>query len=191
MKTIWSVLFLFVYLVSSGQSSLILPSGTQNYKILSGDGKGLFINSGQQSMGTYINATSGWIQTHSDQILRINGGGAYFTVETNCNIQYNAIYKLGSDAPAIRSRVFTGTTSSTQDGFTYITPVGLDFNKILSINLIVNNGAAGYIPYNYTYTPGYQVDLLTNTTQFVITTVAGNSANILNKPFKLYVTYSN
>ncbi len=191
MKTLFSIFFSINCLIAIGQSLQISPNGTENYKIMTGDQKGLYINSGVQSMGTYINSTSGWLQTHSDQDLDFVGGGARFGVKQTCSIEYNFPYKLGSDAPAIFSKIIFGTTASTVGGLVSVIPAGLNFANILSMNLIVDCGAAGYVPYNYSYTSGYQVNFFTSNTSIIIRNAAGNSANILNKPFKIYITYSN
>jgi hypothetical protein len=170
------------------QSTTILPTGLESYKITTNLGKGLEHNFGTISAGTYIDNTSGWFQTHSDSPLFIGRDFFYGITFFPNMVSYNQKVKFGSDAPAILINTFTGFTNSLQGA-----EFGVNTNvlqaDVLNASLVVDCGAAGYVPQGYSFTNGYRVELRVSDNFVYVINVAGNSANILNKPFKLLITY--
>ena len=96
--------------------------------------------------------------------------------------------KLGNDAPAIRMKKFTGNTATTVGGSTTIVH-GLTASKILSISIVIDLGLAGNVTEHYMQSSGYQTDVSFEATNIYVWNSPANSANILNKPFKVLVTY--
>lgn len=103
-------------------------------------------------------------------------------------LEVNGYTKLGSDAPSIRVKKLTGTTSAFE-GSEVLIPTGLDPEKILSISVMVrgndptswvdaNSPLIGHRYYWYLFGPEIRV-----------ITVTGGSAQILSKPIKILVTY--
>lgn len=103
-------------------------------------------------------------------------------------LEVNGYTKLGSDAPAIRVKKITGTTSAFE-GSEMSIPTGLDAEKILSISVMVrasdptiwldaNSPLNGSRYYWYFFAGDVRV-----------VTVAGGSAQILSKPVRILITY--
>lgn len=111
------------------------------------------------------------------------------SVITRVNVQNNGFTKLGYDAPAIKIKKLTGTTSSTQGGSVSISH-NLDDSKILSINVMVDYlNSASYIPASYNGNPGFEYDWFSDNGVIVVMNKVGNSSGILSKPIKILITY--
>jgi hypothetical protein len=190
MKKLLIILLLFLFQKSNAQSITIRPNGLQNYVIKNSVGKGFEHIAGPSSLGTYLTSDAAWFQTNYNDNLSIGPktDGTYgFTFKTDGNTQVSSKIKFGSDAPTIFFYNYIGTTSSSQGGVVTVDINGL-LTEIISASLIVDCGAAGYVPDNYSFTNGYQVQLQIRDNEINISNVAGNSINILNKPFKLLIT---
>ena len=94
---------------------------------------------------------------------------------------------LGSNAPKVKMLKLTGTTAATQGASVSIAH-GLVSTKILSVVVLVEYAAGNFIPASYSNGAGYEFNFNYNTNINVIN-LAGNSANILGKPFKVLITY--
>jgi hypothetical protein len=185
------ILFFLLGLLPSflfGQSTTITPAGLQNYTIKTPVGAKGFDHSFQTfSMGTYLSADAGWFQSHSSHQLLVGYEFNYSIIlNLNGNVQFRDYVKLGSDAPQISERTFTGVTNSI-DGAQYVVATNVPQDKVLSANLVVNLGPAGFVPQSYKYTTGYQVELRIEDNFVIVCNAPGNSSNILNKPFSLNI----
>ena len=127
----------------------------------------------------------------------VDGGGIYIDPPGNINIKKTCtaegFTKLGMDAPAVKHKLYTGTTAGTQGGITTISHT-LNSSKILSVDLMVDcqNTAAGmFVPqgWNGNGVGGYRAWVTIDSDGFRIFNETNASSAILNRPFKLFVTY--
>ena len=97
---------------------------------------------------------------------------------------------LGGDAshPAVKFMELSGTTAASQGGVALIAH-GLNSAKIKAINVLVSNVPSNYVTPGLVSTAGYQFDVAIGVTQILITNIAANSYNILNKPIVVTVFY--
>ena len=156
-------------------------------------GLGLSLNNAPKwSVATVI---PGQFQIFNDAI----GANALWIDPTNNNVgigsatpaaklEVNGYTKLGSDAPAIRVKKITGTTSAFEGSEVSI-PTGLDTEKILSISVMVrNNDPTIWIDANSPLNGNrYYWYLFAGDIRVV--TVTGGSAQILSKPIKILIVY--
>lgn len=105
----------------------------------------------------------------------------------SATLEVNGYTKLGSDAPAIRTKKITVNTPTTQGAVLWV-PHGLVGNKILSVELMVEYAAGQFVPDNYALT-GYYLRWTVTGANIAVETVAAASASILNKPMKVFITY--
>jgi hypothetical protein len=198
MKNFLFVFFTFINLNCFAQSVEIeaypaffsIPGGVR-YTITK-DGPGFVHSQGAVSVGTYVNNTSTYFQTFTPHLLRIIGyyDAIFFDIGTDANVYHNGFIKLGSDAPAIALGKITGTTALTEGALvTYAH--GLNASKIISMKLIIDYASNGFVNDEYVYNPGFQAALVYDATSIYITNYTANSYNILNKPFKVLITYTN
>jgi hypothetical protein len=176
-----------------GQSITVLPSGLQNFTIKNSSGIGFENVFATGSLGTYLTSSSAYFQTNtisSFNIGPVDEGHFGLSFLTNGNVVFNNFLKMGSDAPAIAMLNFTGTTDPVSGNYSFVDTYVLLAN-VLSASLIVDCGAAGYVPQGYNFTNGYLVELGIANNGIFVRNVAGKSANILNKPFKLILTVKN
>jgi hypothetical protein len=82
----------------------------------------------------------------------------------------------------------TGTTSASQGGSVSIAH-GLTVSKILSVTILVEYFTDAFVPASYQYNTGYEFTFWMTASQINVVNVAGNSVNVLSKPFKILITY--
>jgi hypothetical protein len=184
------IIMIFIGPTLFGQSTTILPTGLQNYTIKNASGKGFEHVNGNNSFGTYLTNTNAYFQTNNLLFFSIgptDEGIMGYTFFTDGNVSSNNYIKLGSDSPAIIFREFSGVTNTLQ-GAQYVVVTNIPQANVISASLTVDCGPAGYVTQSYTYTSGYLVELRIEDNFIYVNTVAGKSANILNKPFKLLLT---
>ncbi len=208
MKHILFILnFFFLPFFANAQASASIdPSnGSPNlpfYKIKKG-GIGFSQTRDNINLRTWI-GNGAFIETSTNHSLSFStGNGATLsTLYTNGNFKIGSGFvgpepakltvtgytKLGLNAPAIKTKTFTGNTASAQNQGTSFTH-GLTASKILSIKVMVNLGAAGNVAENYTTSSGYQVGVSFENTLVYVWNSPTNSVNILNKPFIVTITY--
>ncbi len=120
--------------------------------------------------------------------LNVGGGNVGIgTISPTTKLEINGFTKLGTDAPAIKIKKFTGTTSSIQNGQAAI-PVGINGSKILSINVLVEYLPSYFIPSSYSRS-GYEFDFYFENLNLYVWNSATNSNLILSKPIKIMITY--
>jgi hypothetical protein len=183
--------------IAPGLNTKVLPSNST-------DGFYHDTRLGLGTIGTIINSTTniGFLQSSANLNISTSSSG----ILPNLNLSYvgssnnyqtitthNNYTKLGYDAPAIKVKLFSGLLPSTVNpgspaifkSFLHY----LDASKILSIKTYIDCGTAGQVSSNYTFNPGFEFlqFLKDNTIDIVLRN--SNSANLLGKPFKVYVTY--
>lgn len=132
---------------------------------------------GQTYSGSHTAPTNGAI---------IEGNVGIATTNPGAELEVNGYTKLGSDAPAIKVKEFTGTTPSTEGDFTSIT-TGIPRDKVISVDIWVAGIAPTWSPPNRSG-PNYFSYFVTDSSIF-IETVTGISGNMLNKAVRMIVTY--
>lgn len=110
------------------------------------------------------------------------------TESPTTKFEVNGFSKLGSDAPAIKVKKLTGTSSPSQGGAVSIAH-GLTASKILNVSVILDFGTNAFIPTSYNYNSGYEFDWYSDATNIIVANKSGNSGNILLRPFKILITY--
>lgn len=110
------------------------------------------------------------------------------TESPTSKFEVNGFSKLGSDAPAIKVKKLTGTSSPNQGGAVSIAH-DLTASKILNVSVILDFGTNAFIPASYNYNSGYEFDWYSDATNIIVANKSGNSGSILSKPFKILITY--
>lgn len=95
---------------------------------------------------------------------------------------------LGTGAPSVKMKKLTGTTAATE-GSTVTVAHGLTASKILSVDVIVDDGAGTYIKQNVTEFIGREFNVYFNATNVFVRNHGTNSENLLSKAFSVLVTY--
>lgn len=139
------------------------------------------------SAGAVSQLHMGWGASPWGSTVRIsmNGSGTAIYGPTTVN----DYIKLGSDAPAIKMKKYTGTTAGVQ-GEGVSLAHGLTASKILSCDLaIYDNTNNYYVPHSYQGIAGHHAVVHWDTTYIYVSNIFGASGGILSKTFKLVVTY--
>lgn len=117
-----------------------------------------------------------------------NGNVGIATSAPTAALEINGYTKLGSNAPAIKVLKLTGTTSVSQ-GLSVTINHGLNFAKIISVQVLVEKSTSLLIPPANTISAGDEFNFQITTTAISITNKMGNSGNILSKPVRIVITY--
>jgi hypothetical protein len=149
------------------------------------DNSGLAAFMGMQSNNQigFFGNTSNWGFVMNTTTGNIGMG----TTTPTAKLEVNGFTKLGSDAPAIKTKLITGTTGSTQGGFAFIEHGLPDFSKILSISVIVFTPFI--VHHSTTDSPGEEFHYTVDSIKILISNALLNSAGILSKPVKILITY--
>lgn len=103
-------------------------------------------------------------------------------------VELNGYLKMGTNAPSIKVKKITGTTSSTQGGS--VDEIhGLNASKIISITALVQFSGNSYVPPTYNQVANYEFNWYSDDTKIYILLKAGNSGFLLSKPYKVLITY--
>lgn len=149
---------------------------------------------GQHNDEIFSSQPNAWFPT--DPLFIIGNGQVLaksnaLVVYKNGNTDISGFTQMGrtsESAPAIKMKKITATSATTQNGNTFAAH-GLDRAKILGVQILLTYAPSNDIPANYMDVPGYEFNWqLTNTSVWIITKNA-NSANILNKPMRILITY--
>ena len=172
---------------SLGGVNYVLPSIASTEKRMAYIGSEYNLNLGSNK-GANLNF---WTQNENGNLNKnltiTNSGVVSMPFSDKTTLDVGGFTKLGTYAPAIKIRKLTSTTSDTEGGFA-IAVHNLNFEKILSVSVLVNFDGTQYFPPNLTtgevlYT--YYIDA----NQVVILNSATNSGNILSKQVKIMITY--
>lgn len=108
---------------------------------------------------------------------------------TSGNLEVDGYTKLGSTGPIIKMLKLTGTTDPTQ-GNEVAVAHGLTTSKILSVTALVESTTGtNYIPPGFKYVGGFEYYVYFVGVNVKVSTVAANSINVVNKPFKVLIIY--
>lgn len=142
---------------------------------------------GTNNYGGYFSATGG---TNNYAIVVPDGGGnvGIGTIAPTTKLEVNGFTKLGSNAPAIKTLKLTGTTGPNQGDPVYFAH-GLNSNKILSVSILVEFTAGSTVPSSFNGGAGFGHGYFVSATFIEFFTVFGNSASILSKPIRVFITY--
>lgn len=138
---------------------------------------------GEESVGFY-GSGSGW----SFVMNTSTGKTGIGTTSPSAKLEVNGYTKLGSDAPAVKVKKLTGTTSAIE-GFNVNVPHGVTDSKIISVSILVESSTGNFTPPSFTHFSGYEYNFDILNGAVWIFNVSGNSGNILSKPFKVLITY--
>jgi hypothetical protein len=112
------------------------------------------------------------------------------TTAPQATLEVNGYTMLGSASPKIQTKKITGTSPSTQGGVVTIAH-GLNSDKILSVNILIEEAPDYYFPESYGATglPNREFYYFINPTHISIQAHATNSSLILSKPLKIFIIY--
>lgn len=127
----------------------------------------------------------------SAQDLKIVVGGTpCATAHATGTVTHHAGTKLGADAPILRVKKITGTTSATEGGVVSVAH-GLTASQIRGVQVVVRPTATPdeAVPPGFTANAGRQYDAYTGTSNLAVSNHATNSENILSAGFTALITY--
>ena len=116
-----------------------------------------------------------------------NGNVGVGTQSPSSKLEVNGFTKLGFGAPAIKVKKTLGSTAATQ-GAQVSFNHNLDSTKIISATVLVEYSPGIFVPASYSGT-GYEFNFIINTTSIIVQNSATNSSLILNKPYRIMITY--
>ncbi|WP_341224676.1 hypothetical protein [uncultured Arcticibacterium sp.] len=119
-----------------------------------------------------------------DDSLKVNGN-----LEVTENVNTAGFTQLGEESPAIKLKTIIDTSPASQNGTKSI-PHGLNATKIINVSVYINSSVQNWVPPNYHGGPNYEYDYYFNSTNVVIKTMVNNSANVIDKPLKILITYT-
>lgn len=125
---------------------------------------------------------------NANMTIEANGNVGIGTTNPQAQLDVSGFTKLGSDAPKIKMKKLTGTTSSSDGGSADI-PHGLNVAKILTVDVLVEYMPDVVIHQGFTRIAGIEFNFLVFPSAFRIFNIAFNSANILSKPVRVLITY--
>ncbi|MBL0181393.1 MAG: hypothetical protein IPP96_03480 [Chitinophagaceae bacterium] len=175
--------------------SFFTPGGS-NIQILDGNRIQGYINGGlnlttfSDDPIKFTTFTSGGGSGGERMRISSNGNVGIGTATPAASLEVNGYTKLGSDAPSVKVKKLTGTTASTEGGYVDIY-LGVDQSKILSISVLVLTTGVGYSQWYGPNTGGLGASFFYYNGSMWLTVVnhPGDSAGILSKPIKIFITY--
>lgn len=131
--------------------------------------------------GLYGDAGAGWAFTMSTS----NGD-----IQASGNTSINGYTRIGDTGPSIKTKLITGTTPLLGEA---LIPHGLDKSKIIGFQAVVTTVDGVLIPPGYWFGVGlsYEVQIDNNYIRIVLPLNPVDYLAIINKPFKIYITYTN
>lgn len=115
------------------------------------------------------------------------------SVQGNGNFTVNGFSKFGGSTsafPAMKTMMLTGTTAAS--GFTTTVVHGLTASKIIGFQVIIAGGVSSdvYVPSNHP-DPGMTFFSAYDAGSFYITRSSTNGSQLISKPYKILITYTN
>lgn len=103
------------------------------------------------------------------------------------NIAAVGYVALGSGAPRIAMKKLTGTSPAV--GADNTIAHGLDFAKIISCTVLIQNDSGNQIPHNFIDVANHQFGFFIDSTDVFIYCETANSSNINGNPVVVLITY--
>lgn len=146
---------------------------------------------GSRYFGQYFNLNSG---TAANNFLSFdyNGSTPILDLKGNGNVEIAGFTKLGSEpsAPKIKMKTITSTTGATE-GSDSSFPHGLTASKIIDYSVLVEvSGGGVWVKSSHIQFPERQFDTELNTVNIRVYNHPSNSGNILGRPIKVVLTYT-
>jgi len=138
--------------------------------------------------GTFRVSTANTVTLNSSDSIQLQTGTTTRMSINPSLINILEFTALGDLSPSIKLKKITGTTGAAEGDIVTVAH-NLTGSKIISFKLKVEDATDSGIPENHTSDTGYQVSIKHDGTNFIITNVSSNSANVLSKPFSILVTY--
>lgn len=137
-----------------------------------------------------ISTTPLVLTTGDQERVRIDAAGnvGIGTATPASALEVNGYTKLGSDAPAIRVKKLTGSTSTSEGGYVDV-PHGLTASKILGVQVLIEHAPGVWMCLGYSAAANYSTSCIVSATAVRIVNDPGDSSNVLNKPVKILITY--
>jgi hypothetical protein len=175
---------------ATGWSGLIMDNNAGSHRAMFGIGNtasGFFPNIVYAGSATAVPFALYSNNTERVRILTTGEVGVG-TATPTAELEVNGFTKLGTDAPAVKMKKLTGTTSASQ-GTSVALPHGLNVNKILSVSVLVDYNAGNCVPPSYTASANYEYNYFISGTAVSVYNMLGNSSLILGKPVRVLITY--
>lgn len=112
------------------------------------------------------------------------------TANPQADLDVAGFAKLGSDAPVIKMKKFSGVAPSAAGGTTSL-PLGILDSKVLDVQVFINSAAGGLLsPVTGSLgLTGKEYGWSIQNSVFTLETTLLNSGSVLNQPFNVLVTY--
>ena len=114
------------------------------------------------------------------------------TTTPEAKLEVNGYTKLGTDAPAVKFKKFTGNTVNTTGNCnTSILLAGITDSKILDFSVLIDWGTNDWVKSGYTIStdPDEEFHVYHKDNEIRICLTTSNSNSLKNKPYKVLVTY--
>jgi hypothetical protein len=173
---------------ATGWSGLVMDNNTGSHRAMFGIGNTASAGIANMAYAGSATAVPFALYSNNTERIRILTSGEVGTATPTAELEVNGFTKLGTDAPAVKMKKLTGTTSGAQ-GTSVTLPHGLNVNKILSVSILVDYNAGNCVPPSYTASANYEYNYFLSGTAVSIYNILGNSSLILGKPVRVLITY--
>lgn len=162
-----------------------LPLNDRSYAFAQHKGGHTIINTPTNSGGNFIDFR---VDDISQMTIYENGNvGIGNGVTPTAKLTVNGYTKLGNDAPAIKVKKFKSVTHANV-GQSITIPHGLDVQKIISVQAMVEQDTDEFVPANYTLDTDYLFSWVLDATNIVIRN-GGSATKIIGNNVTVLVTY--
>lgn len=154
-------------------------------KVRSGD------NLGSHRASQNLRLSGNWLGNDGgNEGLRVddNGNVGIGSSSPGARLEVNGFTKLGDNAPALKTKKITLTTSSTPGQFATVAH-GLNGTKIISVSGTVEYMPNAFVSLNTSAIAQYSVAVSFDATNVAVYTHPGNSAQVLSKSVRLLIVY--
>jgi hypothetical protein len=131
------------------------------------------------------------IHTNTALHLAVNNGAwAVRFPDDEVTAVHSNYTQFGYYSPKIKTKLITGVLPNGSGATPGSSPLhGLQASKIISFRLVIDAGGGNYVTEESTIAPGYKASVHLDQNNFIVSNSLTSSFNILNKPFKIYITY--